>query len=65
MIWSHLACAACAQPVAEGRCPVCRHARAQLGSSPLPAALVAALAVLLTLLACLALAAALAAARAA
>ena len=58
MIWSRLVCAACAQPVAEGRCPTCRYARAHLVSSPLPAALVAALAVLLTLLAGLALVAA-------
>jgi hypothetical protein len=30
MSCEHLVCAHCAGPVVEGRCPVCREARAQL-----------------------------------
>jgi hypothetical protein len=30
MSCEHLVCASCANPVAEGRCPVCRQAREQM-----------------------------------
>ena len=31
MCCEHLVCANCAGPVSEGRCPVCRNSREQLG----------------------------------
>lgn len=57
MSCEHLVCAACAGPVDEGRCPVCRAARAQFhhhGFAGLPPALLVVL-VALTALALLAL----------
>jgi hypothetical protein len=52
MSCEHLVCAACAGPVADGRCPVCRAGRQQVHhthSSVQPAALVAVLAALVLL----------------
>ncbi len=52
----HLICAACAGPVVEGRCPVCREGRAKvhhhgfMGLSPLVIALVVLLVVALVAL---------------
>jgi hypothetical protein len=34
MSCEHLVCAQCAGPVAEGRCPVCRDARARVHHHP-------------------------------
>lgn len=34
MSCEHLICAACAGPVSEGRCPVCRAARAHVHHGP-------------------------------
>ena len=57
MSCQHLVCAACAGPVAEGRCPTCRAARAHVhnsalsGAGPQAIALLAALVVLLAVLA--------------
>jgi hypothetical protein len=48
-----LVCAACARPVAEGRCPMCRRARRSLPPTP-EAAAVMLLAILIVLLAVLA-----------
>lgn len=51
MSCEHLICAQCAGPVAEGRCPVCQAARAQIHHHHHPGkALPLAAAVLLTLL---------------
>ncbi|MCC5579816.1 MULTISPECIES: hypothetical protein [Microtetraspora] len=53
MSCEHLICAACAGPVVEGRCPVCREGRAKvhhhgfLGLSPLVIALTVILALAL------------------
>jgi hypothetical protein len=57
MSCEHLICARCAGPVAEGRCPVCQAARAQLHhrhhtpglAVPLAAALLIALLLMLAL----------------
>jgi hypothetical protein len=57
MSCEHLICARCAGPVAEGRCPVCQAARAQLHhhhrtpglAVPLAAALLVALLLMLAL----------------
>src|SRR4051794_25896033 len=56
MSCEHLVCAACAGPVDEGRCPVCRAAHAQLHGHGmvLPPQAVVLLAVLLTAFALLA-----------
>ena len=55
MCCEHLACASCAQPVSDARCPVCRAARARLHRQPatLPATAVVLLAALLLALAVL------------
>jgi len=54
MSCEHLVCASCLGPVAEGRCPVCRVARADLHPhAHVSNALLAALAVLLLALAVL------------
>jgi hypothetical protein len=37
MCCEHLVCASCANPVAEGRCPTCRTARAEMHGSSTPA----------------------------
>ncbi|GGO11950.1 hypothetical protein AB0C14_31665 [Microbispora hainanensis] len=56
MSCEHLICAACAGPVVEGRCPVCREGRAKvhhhgfLGLSPLVIALIVLLVVALVAL---------------
>ncbi len=50
MSCQHAACAACAGPVSEGRCPTCRAVRASMHSGTTPAALQA-LVVLLAALA--------------
>jgi uncharacterized paraquat-inducible protein A len=52
MSCEHLICAQCAAPVVEGRCPVCRAARAEVHHGPLSLAsplLIAALIVMLLL----------------
>jgi len=52
MSCEHLICAQCAAPVVEGRCPVCRTARAQVHDAPASMAsplLIAALIVMLLL----------------
>jgi hypothetical protein len=52
MSCEHLICAACAGPVEQARCPVCRAARAQVhhhGFAGLPPAAVAAILALATL----------------
>ncbi|WP_169952221.1 hypothetical protein [Microbispora sp. H11081] len=56
MSCEHLICAACAGPVVEGRCPVCREGRAKvhhhgfLGLSPLAIAVIVLLVVALVAL---------------
>jgi hypothetical protein len=50
MCCDSMVCASCSRPVAQGACPVCRGARAQLHGQPISfTALVLALAALLTL----------------
>jgi hypothetical protein len=52
MSCEHLICASCASPVIEGRCPVCREARAQLhhhGPAALSPQLLVAVALILLL----------------
>jgi hypothetical protein len=51
MCCDDLVCARCAQPVAQGGCPVCRHARAELHPSVLSGPALVALAVALLLVA--------------
>jgi hypothetical protein len=52
MCCEHLVCANCAGPVSEGRCPVCRNSREQLGhhtASHMSPALLTALFIILAL----------------
>ena len=51
MGWHDLVCAACAGPVSEGRCSVCRASRAEFRLGQLTPALVAALALVVALIA--------------
>jgi hypothetical protein len=55
MSCEHLICAQCAGPVAEGRCPVCQAARAQIHHHHTNMAIPLAAAVLLALLLMLAI----------